>query len=117
MKWIGAFLFGSIALFVSSVLAEEMFPDNGIELTYNMYCAECHGSNAEGTTEGSPLVNVEFLKKSERKIIEKILKVGVEEGSKRFSKSELAATMPGFSEDLTNEEIDKLTQLIKSWNK
>ena len=117
MKWVGAFLFGSVALFVSVVWADVTFPDNGIELTYNMYCAECHGSNAEGTTEGSPLANVEFLKKSESKLIEIIIKVGVDEEAKRFSENEMAATMPGFSEDLTKEEIDKLTQLIKSWNK
>ena len=117
MNRIGAFLLVVAGLLTPTVWASELFPDKSVKLTYNMYCAECHGRKAEGSTEGPPLVNVEFLKKDENKIIEKIIKVGVDEGAKRFNKSEMVATMPGFLEDLTKEEINKLTRLIKSWNK
>lgn len=109
-------MLAAMALLVTAVSAGELFPDKGVKMIYTMYCAECHGGKAEGSTEGPPLIKIDFLKSKDIKSIEKIINTGVDEKAKRFNEEEMAAIMPGFSEDLTKEEIEKLTRLVKSWN-
>ncbi len=97
--------------------AGELFPDKTVKMIYVINCAECHGGQAEGSMDGPPLANVEFLTKSGLESILKIINKGVSGKDKRFPPEKLEAEMPGFSGDLTKDEAKALASLVKSWNK
>lgn len=107
----------AVALVGATAMAEELFKDKSVKMTYILNCAECHGRRAEGSMEGPGLVNIEYLKKIKREVITKIIVAGVGKEQRRFAPDQIEAEMPGFSGDLTKEEIESLTRLIKSWNK
>lgn len=102
---------------IAQAWGADMFPDKAVKMTYVLNCAECHGRMAEGSTEGPALVNVDFLKESSVERISEIISKGAMGKDKRFAASQMEAEMPGFSEDLSKDDIGALAALVKSWNK
>ncbi len=102
---------------VTAPFAGEMFPDKTVKMTYVLNCAECHGRSAEGSMEGPPLVNMEFIKTTTVQNIETIIIKGVNSTEKRYPTEKMAAVMPGFKNDLSAEEVAALARLVQGWNK
>lgn len=102
---------------VSPVWADGLFPDAEVKMQYMTNCAECHGRKGRGSTEGPSLRDSEVIRKIDDKLLYKAISDGVSEKEKRHPASEFEGEMPGFTDDLTKEEIKSLTSLMRKWNK
>ncbi|MFP3852673.1 MAG: c-type cytochrome [Anaerolineales bacterium] len=68
---------------------------------YQQYCAECHGRSGEGGQQGPSIIDSESYAQSSRSELAAVIGVGV-------------GTMPGFSEELAEEEIWAVTAYVQS---
>lgn len=100
----------------SSFAGGSIFPDKELKMAYMTYCAECHGRTAKGGYTGPKLRKSGFLKKLDSESIAKIISDGVSKKATRFQPGEYEEGMAGFSKNLSPDEINKLTALMKQWN-
>ncbi len=75
--------------------------DRFYDPVYDSNCAVCHGSNLEGTPQGSPLVGVDLMHGT-----------SVDEISKSIAEGYPARNMPAFSQTLNEAQIQSLAIFI-----
>ena len=77
------------------------FQESRSSITYNKYCATCHGTDASGGNSET-LFDSKWQFGSDARSIENNIRYGIENYG-----------MPAFEEILSDEEIDELVEFIK----
>lgn len=115
VNFIISFILCGALLLPALVSAAEIFPDKSIKMLYTNACAECHGRRAKGGGDGPSLRNNDFIRQSDVKIINEVIAKGVSKNKTRYPEK-YEEGMPA-TKNITEEEVKKLSELMKSWNK
>lgn len=84
-------------------------------MIYLNACAECHGRKAKGGGDAPSLRNNDFIRKYDVGIITAMILKGVSKEKTRYP-DKYEEGMPAIN-NISEEEIKRLSELIKKWNK
>lgn len=104
----------SVALLLTLAIISKYSPgaELGGKTIYNQYCASCHGVDGKNTIWGIP---VDFTKN--RLDMQQIIQTTIQGKRKLSIIYKMPITMPSFKDNLTEEQIKKVSEYVKSFQK